>query len=131
MRFYATAPYANYVHVHMYLVGKDFLSALKREGVSGEQYTFRVTIDGNVSVWQLNTSSPAVVKIFDKIRSKKFTAVEIKNAVSEVAKQLNCTFRLKNLDDLSNEIQKIRLVSQKPRNTDDSLTSPSLDFLTN
>lgn len=129
MRFYTTSEYANYAHVHMYLVGKTFLRSAREYGFSDSQYLFRVSIDDNVVVWELKTSEKEIAKLFDQAKEACYDDNAIKWAVSEVARKLNCSYKIVDKKELSREIHNISFQHEKPSRTNDSLNSPALKFI--
>ncbi|MBQ9017188.1 hypothetical protein IJ103_03040 [Candidatus Saccharibacteria bacterium] len=129
MRFYTTSRYANYVHVHMHLVGKAFLHSVKTNGLSDSQYLFRVSIDDNVAIWELKTSEKEIVKLFEQAKEANYNDVAVKKAVSEVARKLDCSFEITDMEELSREVHNIYFQHEKPKHTNESLDSPALRFM--
>ncbi len=130
MEIYTTSKFANYVHIHMYVVDMAFKNKLAERNLTGYSYNFNVNIDGNVAAWSLSADSKDITDCFaDVIKELSFGEKSIKEAVKRIEDNNNFKSDIKDLDLLSAELSKIKFVYEKPEITDDSLESPAIDFI--
>ena len=129
MHAYTTAKYANYVHVHMYLVHELFSDELKKRKLTNNSYKLDTKIDGNIATWFFETNQKTILDIFSNIINKhNFTETEIENALKKLARKNSWKIKLKNLNELTTEVNNTIFQKEKPNLTNDSLMSPCLDF---
>ncbi|MBQ6510404.1 hypothetical protein IJI94_00310 [Candidatus Saccharibacteria bacterium] len=130
MEIYTTSKFANYVHIHMYLIDAIFKDELTNRGLTDDDYNFNVNIDGNVAAWSLNTNSEKVIDCFaDVIKNLKLDESKIKEAVKRIEVNNNFKAKIKDSALLLDELAKIKFIYEKPEITDDSLESPAIDFI--
>jgi hypothetical protein len=130
MEIYTTSKFANYVHIHMYIVDMAFRNKLIERDLTDCSYNFNVNIDGNVAAWSLSTDSKDITDCFvDVIKELSFDEKNIKEAVKRIEDKNNFKSDIKDLDLLSTELSKIEFVYEKPEITDDNLESPAIDFI--
>ena len=129
MKAYTYSSYANYAHLHMYLIGKRFEQEIVKNHLDQENYNFNISIDENVVTWEFSTDNRKIVNILSRtISNQIFSEAEIQNAVKEIAKKIHCTFEIKDLKKLNQELSHIQFTTEKPLKTDDSLIAPYLIF---
>lgn len=130
MEIYTTSKFANYVHIHMYIVDMAFRNKLTERNLTDYGYNFNVNIDGNVAAWSLSADSKNITDCFaDVIKELNFDEKNIKEAIKRIEDNNNFKSNIKDLDLLSTELSKIEFVYEKPEITDDNLKSPAIDFI--
>ena len=89
MKAYTYSSYANYAHLHMYLIGKRFEQEIVKNHLDQENYNFNISIDENVVTWEFSTDNRKIVNILSRtISNQVFSEAEIQNAVKEIAKKI-------------------------------------------
>ena len=114
MTIYSFSEFANYTHIHMYAFFGIFTNELKKKKLEDSNYKLDVSIDGNVAKWILDT--PVIDK---KI---------IDTAISEIEQKNEFTSKMKDLDLLKREIANVCFTKKKPEISNDSMSSPAIDF---
>lgn len=130
MIYYTESEKANYAHIHAYAFYDLFLSQIKTQNLSEDDFQIDVNIEGNVVEWSIETSESKIQELFRTLTSHtKFTNHQISDAITKICHKNNFKAHLKNLDRLKSELHHIKFQTQKPEITDDSLTSDDIDFV--
>ncbi len=119
MTIYSFSEFANYTHIHMYVFFGIFTNELKKKKLEDSNYKLDVSIDGNVAKWILDTPERKISNIFKKI---------IDTAISEIEQKNEFTSKIKDLDLLEREIANVCFTKKKPEISNDSMSSPAIDF---
>lgn len=129
MEIYTTSKFANYAHIHMYIVDLAFRNKLIAHNLTDYNYNFNVNIDGNVAVWSLSADNKDITDCFaDVIKELSFDEKNIKEAVKRIEDKNNSKSDIKDINLLISELSKIKFTYDKPKITDDNLKSPAVDF---
>lgn len=129
MTIYSFSEFANYTHIHMYVFFGIFTNELKKKKLEDSNYKLDVSIDGNVAKWILDTPERKISNIFKKIRQD--TVIDkkiIDTAISEIEQKNEFTSKIKDLDLLEREITNVCFTKKKPEISNDSMSSPAIDF---
>ena len=129
MIIYSFSEFANYTHIHMYVFFGIFINELKKKRLEDSNYKLDVSIDGNVAKWILDTPERKISNIFKKIIQD--TVIDkkiIDTAISEIEQKNEFTSKIKDLDLLEREITNVCFTKKKPEISNDSMSSPAIDF---
>lgn len=130
--YYSSSKYANYVHIHIYVLDRYFIKQVKKAGLDYDgSYTINADIDGNIATWKLTTKEPQIEYIFNEIANNPnyINKNTIKKATKEVAAKIGKKFEIKDSELLLKEIRSIKLSNKKPEIEDnDDLDSPAVRF---
>lgn len=130
MIFYTKSQKANYTHIHAYAFYDLFLSELKRQNLTDPDFQINVDIDGNVATWTLNTTDSKIQNLFQNLTThQNFTDHQISDAIAKICHMNNLKPHTKNLNLLRSELNHIKFQTEKPKISDDSLTSDAFDFI--
>ncbi len=126
---YTTAKFANYAHIHAYVIFETFSRRIKERHLQNADYWLNVTVDQNVVTWSLNTANEMVIRIFRNTMDNPTLDPEaIKRAVQKLERRNNLRAEMKDALLLAQELNKIHPTEVKLQPTDDSLQSPAIDF---
>ena len=106
-----------------------FTNELKKKKLEDSNYKLDVSIDGNVAKWILDTPERKISNIFKKIIQD--TVIDkkiIDTAISEIEQKNEFTSKMKDLDLLKREIANVCFTKKKPEISNDSMSSPAIDF---
>ena len=129
MTIYSFSKFANYTQIHMYVFFGIFTNELKKKKLEDLNYKLDVSIDGNVTKWILDTPERKISNIFKKIIQD--TVIDkkiIDTAISEIEQKNEFTSKMKDLDLLDREITNVCFTKKKPEISNDSMSSPAIDF---
>lgn len=113
----------------MYAFFGIFTNELKKKKLEDSNYKLDVSIDGNVAKWILDTPERKISNIFKKIIQD--TVIDkkiIDTAISEIEQKNEFTSKMKDLDLLKREIANVCFTKKKPEISNDSMSSPAIDF---
>ena len=113
----------------MYVFFGIFTNELKKKKLEDSNYKLDVSIDGNVAKWILDTPERKISNIFKKIIQD--TVIDkkiIDTAISEIEQKNEFTSKIKDLDLLEREITNVCFTKKKPGISNDSMSSPAIDF---
>jgi hypothetical protein len=113
----------------MYVFFGIFTNELKKKKLEDSNYKLDVSIDGNVAKWILDTPERKISNIFKKIIQD--TVIDkkiIDTAISEIEQKNDFTSKIKDLDLLEREITNVCFTKKKPEISNDSMSSPAIDF---
>jgi hypothetical protein len=113
----------------MYVFFGIFTNELKKKKLEDSNYKLDVSIDGNVAKWILDTPERKISNIFKKIIQD--TVIDkkiIDTAISEIEQKNEFTSKIKDLDLLEREITNVCFTKKKPEISNDSMSSPAIDF---
>ena len=130
MIFYTKSQKANYAHIHAYAFYDLFLSEIKRQNLTDPDFQIYVDIDGNVATWTLDTTDSKIQNLFQNLTThQNFTDHQISDAIAKICHKNNLKPHTKNLNLLRSELNHIKFQTEKPKISDDSLTSDAFDFI--
>ena len=113
----------------MYVFFGIFTNELKKKKLEDSNYKLDVSIDGNVARWILDTPERKISNIFKKIIQDTIIDKKIiDTAISEIEQKNEFTSKIKDLDLLEREITNVCFTKKKPEISNDSMSSPAIDF---
>lgn len=127
---YTTAKFANYVHIHAYVFYAEFRDRIIERRLDRTDYQIDVNIDCNIAEFLFQSQNPLVMQTYKRfVGHLDFTSDLVQRAINKVARKNSFRVKLKDMDLLIRELEKIVFVKEKPKITDDSLESPAIDFI--
>ena len=107
-----------------------FLNQIETQNFQTTGFQINVDIDGNVATWTLDTTDSKIQNLFQNLTThQNFTNHQISDAIAKICHKNNLRAHLKNLNLLRSELNHIKFQTEKPKISDDSLTSDAFDFI--
>ena len=123
--------YANYAHIFLYLAYDIFEEKMRQDRQIGRiNYDFQAEVDGNVVHFKLITQDESILDDFQVVLTNihSIPNKKIRLAISKVAMALERKSHIKDLSILAEGLNSPEIFSYAVKYTDDSLTSPAVDF---